>query len=73
MNLFVRFLRFWYDFLIGDCWQIAAGVVVALILAAVVIGVDSGLAADVGPLLALLIAAIVAGTVWLAWRERAAG
>ncbi len=72
MSLVVRFLRFWYDFLIGDCWQIAAGVVIALVLAAVVIGVDAGLAADVGPLLALLIAAVVAGTVWLAWREKAA-
>ncbi len=72
MSLVVRFLMFWYDFLIGDCWQIAAGVVIALVLAAVVIGVDSGLAADVGPLLALLIAAVVACTVWLAWREKAA-
>ncbi len=72
MSLVVRFLMFWYDFLIGDCWQIAAGVVIALVLAAVVIGVDSGLASDVGPLLALLIAAVVAGTVWLAWREKAA-
>ncbi len=73
MSLVVRFLRFWYDFLIGDCWQIAAGVVVALVITAVVVGVDPGVAADVGPLLALLIAAVVAGTVWLAWREKTAG
>jgi hypothetical protein len=73
MSLVVRFLRFWYDFLIGDCWQIAAGVVVALALTAVVVGIEPGLAADLGPVLALLIAAIVGGTVWLAWREKAAG
>ena len=24
------FFRFWYDFLIGDCWQIAAGVAVVM-------------------------------------------
>ncbi len=73
MSLVVRFLRFWYDFLIGDCWQIAAGVVAALVIAAVVVGTEPSLAADVGPLLALLIALVVAGTVWLAWREKAAG
>jgi hypothetical protein len=28
------FFAFWYDFLIGDDWRIAAGTVVALLLAA---------------------------------------
>ena len=73
MSLVVRFLMFWYDFLIGDCWQIAAGVVAALVLVAVVVGIEPSVAADLGPVLALLIAAVVAGTVWLAWREKAAG
>ena len=26
VNIIVGFFRFWYDFLIGDCWQIALGV-----------------------------------------------
>lgn len=30
MKYVLGFLRFWYDFVIGDCWQIAAGVVVVL-------------------------------------------
>ena len=71
MSLVVRFLMFWYDFLIGDCWEIAAGVVVALALCAVVVGVQPELAVPFGPVLALLIAALVAGTVWLARREKA--
>jgi hypothetical protein len=25
------FFRFWYDFVIGDCWEVAAGVVVVLV------------------------------------------
>ena len=33
MKYIARFGMFWYDFLIGDCWQIAAGVVVALAVA----------------------------------------
>jgi len=27
-----NFLRFWYDFIVGDDWVIAAGVVIALIV-----------------------------------------
>ncbi len=73
MRLVVRFLMFWYDFLIGDCWQIAAGVVAALALCAIVVGVQPELSAPVGPVLAVLIAAVVAGTVWLAARGKAAG
>ncbi|MHB8576787.1 MAG: hypothetical protein ACYDCQ_15810 [Dehalococcoidia bacterium] len=34
MHYIVAFLRFWYDFLVGDDWKIAVGVVVALVLAA---------------------------------------
>ena len=30
------FLRFWYDFIVGDDWIIAAGVVVALAVTALV-------------------------------------
>lgn len=36
------FFHFWYDFLIGDEWRIAAGIVVVLLLtAAVVHGVSA--------------------------------
>ena len=30
MKYVLGFLQFWYDFVIGDCWQIAAGVLVVL-------------------------------------------
>lgn len=30
MNRLKRFGAFWYDFVVGDDWQVAAGVVVAL-------------------------------------------
>jgi hypothetical protein len=30
LKYIVGFFRFWYDFIIGDCWQIAAGTVVVL-------------------------------------------
>ena len=38
-----RFLHFWYDFIVGDDWAIAVGVVVSLALTAVLArrGVDA--------------------------------
>ena len=30
MRFLVGFLRFWYDFIVGDAWEIAAGVVAVL-------------------------------------------
>ncbi len=32
MNHIISFLRFWYDFIVGDDWTVAAAVVVALSL-----------------------------------------
>lgn len=34
MNAITRFLRFWYDFVVGDDWIVAVGVVLALALTA---------------------------------------
>jgi hypothetical protein len=34
MTYLKNFLRFWYDFIVGDDWMIAAGVVMALIVSA---------------------------------------
>jgi hypothetical protein len=34
MTYVKNFLRFWYDFMVGDDWMIAAGVVIALVLSA---------------------------------------
>jgi hypothetical protein len=35
MNHIINFLRFWYDFIVGDDWIIAGGVVLALVASAV--------------------------------------
>lgn len=32
MAYVARFFRFWYDFIVGDDWSVAAGVLAALIL-----------------------------------------
>jgi hypothetical protein len=46
MTLLRRFLRFWYDFIVGDDWRIAAGVVVVLAAGALLVAADA-LADDV--------------------------
>ena len=34
MQLVVNFARFWYDFIVGDDWMVAVGVVAALVVTA---------------------------------------
>jgi hypothetical protein len=36
MKYVVAFLRFWYDFIIGDDWLVAAGIVTAIALTALI-------------------------------------
>ncbi len=43
MNWITRFFVFWYDFIVGDDWTVAAGVVVALLASAWLVA--SGVAA----------------------------
>ena len=61
MGYVKSFLYFWYDFLVGDAWDIAAGVVVVLAALALLVRVAPAGATVLGPLLA---AAVVALT-WL--------
>ncbi len=34
MSYVANFFRFWYDFIVGDDWSVALGVVVALVITA---------------------------------------
>lgn len=38
MKPVLAFLGFWYDFVVGDDWTIAVGVVVALVATALLVG-----------------------------------
>ncbi|GAA4018860.1 hypothetical protein GCM10022631_34990 [Deinococcus rubellus] len=59
MNAVLGFLRFWYDFVVGDDWRVAAAVVAALALTAVLAG--QGLAWIILPLVVL---AFLGLSVW---------
>ena len=40
MTHLTAFARFWYDFIVGDDWMVAAGVVVALIATLILAQLD---------------------------------
>ena len=61
MRYLVSFGAFWYDFIIGDDWRLAAGVVTALGLTAAVAQLSTFPAWWVAPVVALLI--LVVATV----------
>jgi hypothetical protein len=42
MRFLVAFGRFWYDFVVGDDWRIAVGVVGVLAVGAVVLAIGRG-------------------------------
>ena len=53
MRFVKAFFRFWYDFIIGDDWKIAAAVVTVLLAGALAVIAGAGTAALLPPLLAV--------------------
>jgi hypothetical protein len=67
---FVRgFGRFWFDFIVGDDWRIALGVVLVLGLGALVVATDAVGAELLMPLLAAAIVAVVSASIVLGARR----
>lgn len=60
MRYVVGFLRFWRDFVVGDDWRIALGVVVSLAIGAVLVALAVG-GEWLVPTLAM---ALIAWTLW---------
>jgi hypothetical protein len=67
---FVRgFGRFWFDFVVGDDWRIALGVVLVLGLGALLVAIDVVGTNVLMPLLAAAIVAVVAASIVLGARR----
>ena len=60
MKYAVAFARFWYDFIVGDDWRIAAGIVGALAVTALL--AYSGIAA--WWIMPLVVAALLSLSLW---------
>jgi hypothetical protein len=63
MRFVVGFGRFWWDFIIGDDWKIAAGVALALAVGAFLAGETSLSDGAVAVLAGLLIFAVVTASI----------
>ena len=64
MIRFVKgFARFWWDFIVGDDWRIAAGVVVVLTAGALVVANTSAPDGLVATLVAVGIVAVAIGSI----------
>ena len=70
MRLVTGFVAFWYDFLVGDAWDIALGVVVALVVMAFVAAASPGTKEMLGPLLAVAVIGLTWGSLRRELRKR---
>jgi hypothetical protein len=57
------FLRFWWEFVIGDDWRIAAGVALVLAVAALLVSQTSATHALVAVVAAVGVALVAAGAI----------
>ena len=70
MNFITVFFRFWYDFIVGDAWEIAAGVLMVLALGATLLRSRSVEQEAVPLLVAAGICAVVAISIAMEIRRR---
>jgi hypothetical protein len=63
MRYITGFFRFWYDFLIGDSWQIAVGVALVIVMTRLLIRAMPPLAPMAGPGFFLALLAVFCGVV----------
>lgn len=67
MRLVFAFFRFWFDFIVGDDWLLAAGVVGAIALTALI----AGQGVQAWWVMPLCVIALLAGSLWRASRTAA--
>jgi hypothetical protein len=74
MRFIVGFGRFWWDFIVGDDWRIAAGVAVVLTLGAVLVAYtglsDTAVALLAGAGILVVVTTSIVGGVVTANRQR---
>jgi hypothetical protein len=63
MKYITGFFRFWYDFLIGDSWKIALGVVLVIIATRWVIAASPNLAGVAEPVFFAALLAVFGGVL----------
>jgi hypothetical protein len=72
MRFLISFARFWYDFIVGDAWEIGAGVVAVLAIGAGLLRTDRVDRAVVPLVVALGVGCVLGGSLLAEVRRRRA-
>jgi len=64
MRYITGFLMFWYDFIIGDAWEVALGVVIGLAIFGFLAHSSAQASMIAGPLFFVAIMALLTASVW---------
>ena len=73
MSFVTGFFRFWYDFVVGDAWDIAAGIVVVIVIGALIAKADLLTEQELTLLVGAGIVAVVGSSLFFEARRRAGG
>ena len=71
MRFITGFFRFWYDFVAGDAWDIAAGIVAVIVLGALIARADVLAEQQLTLLVGAGIVAVVSSSLYMEARRRA--
>ncbi len=71
LRILVGFFRFWYDFIVGDAWEIAAGIAAVLIAAVLAVAHQWVPEAVLPYLLVAVVVLVVTLSVLLEFRKKA--
>jgi predicted benzoate:H+ symporter BenE len=71
MKYIKGFFAFWYDFIVGDAWEVAAGVLLTLIVLYLLVNYISPSFSTLGALIFPVVIAILLG--YSLWRVRDSG
>lgn len=71
MRFIVAFFAFWYDFIVGDAWEIAAGIIVVLAIGAFLVHSNAVSTGVIPPLVGFGIILVVALSTFVEARRRA--
>lgn len=63
MKSIIAFFHFWYDFLIGDSWQIALGVIIVTVVTGMVVTQLPATTEIMGPVFFLALVAVFSGVI----------
>ena len=72
MGIVIGFFEFWYDFIVGDAWEVAAGIVIVLAVGALLARSPAVPALVIGPVVLVGALLVIGFSLFLEARRRMA-